>query len=261
MADKSFSRCDMSGATFRSVNLGGADFDDVNLAGARINNANFAGSRIHDANLADVAIDGCYVKGMTIDGVLVEPLIAAELDRRDPERRRLRMSDRHDPACVRSVLSHLATLRAVFCEQIRGASLEMLTRRPDPEHWSAVEHARHLIFVEDMYLNRWILGNSAPRPKIGLLPSFLAGNPDYAVVGSEPSTDVEMLLATWGETCERILELAARLGVDDLRREIEIADARPGTVGNALQIVAQHERDHMLQAVAAIASAPVGVGG
>jgi uncharacterized protein YjbI with pentapeptide repeats len=109
---RTFENQDLTGAVFRQVNLQGAKFDDVNLQGAAIRNA----------NLSNLAIEDAFVRGMTVFGFDVGALIEAELDRRDPERLRLRMVDRHDPESVRAVMARLDNVRAAFRERLSAAA-------------------------------------------------------------------------------------------------------------------------------------------
>jgi len=69
---------------------------------------------------------------MTISGVRVDLLAEPELDRRDPERARLRMADSFAPECVRSVIRRLGEVRSGFSGPLRSAPLESLTPRPAP---------------------------------------------------------------------------------------------------------------------------------
>ena len=108
---ETFEHRDLCRAVFRDVNLYRALFEDVNLGAATIQNA----------NLGDVSIVNANIKGLTIFGVRVDQLIEAELDRRDPERVRLRMTDPHDPEDVRAVLERLDEVRGRFSEALRAA--------------------------------------------------------------------------------------------------------------------------------------------
>ncbi len=182
-----FENRDLAGSVFRCVNLCQAVFDDVNLEGARIGNA----------NLKDLSIDDAFIGGMTVFGIRVDLLIAAELDRRDPERVRLRMSDSSDPEEVRAVMKRLDEVWSEFCQVLRSTEPELLTTRPSPGHWTVIKIVRHLVFAEDLYLNRWILGNDEPWSTVGLLPAFLARDPEYSEVGSEPTDDLESVLEAW----------------------------------------------------------------
>ena len=186
---KAFEHRDLSEAVFRDVNLYRALFEDVNLGEATIRNANLGDVSIVDA---------------TIIGIRVDQLIEAELDRRDPERVRLRMTDPHDPENVRAVIKRLDEVRGRFSDVLRAADADALITRPSTAKWSALENVRHLVFAEDLYLNRWILRNDEPWNRLGLLPAFLAGDPNYADVGSQPTDDLEAVLAAWDDINARV---------------------------------------------------------
>jgi hypothetical protein len=117
---ETFERRDLSGAVFRDVDLHKALFEDVNLGEATIRNA----------YLKDLSIEDAYIGGLTINGIRVDELIEAELDRRDPERVRLRMSDSHNPEEVRAVVERLDEVRARFSEALRAADTDSLITRP-----------------------------------------------------------------------------------------------------------------------------------
>jgi len=233
-----FEHRDLSGAVFRDVNLHKALFERVNLGEATI----------RKSYLGDVSIDG-YIERLTVNGMRVDELIEAELDRRDPERVRLRMADPHDPQHVRAVMERLDEVRARFCEALRATDADSLVTRPSAGKWSALENVRHLVFAEDLYLNRWILRNDQPWCKLGLLPAFLAGNPSYADVGSD---DVETVLAAWEALNARVRAFVAGLTPEDLCRDTSDVDFGQGTVGGVLQGMAQHDLHHIQSAEALI---------
>src|SRR4030042_110117 len=153
----------MAGSVFRDVNLGGATFENVNLAGATIRNANLEGLRIEDANIA----------GLTVFGFRVGALMETDGDRRAPERARLKMRDLYDPEAVHEVMARLEEIRAAFRQRLRATDAGLLAARPNADEWSALENVRHMLFAEDLYLNRFILQNDKPWNKLGLLPDFL----------------------------------------------------------------------------------------
>src|SRR5919107_6443621 len=83
---------DLSGSVFESVDLRGSTFTDAYLNDVRIRDAILSGMRINEAILIDVEING-EVEGFRINGVDVGPLIEAELDRRHPDRPKMRPTD------------------------------------------------------------------------------------------------------------------------------------------------------------------------
>ena len=73
------------------------DFEDKRLhdayfSGARLHSPNLENTRITDGWLRNADISG-YIDGLRVNGVDVAPLVEAELDRRFPERMKLRTAD------------------------------------------------------------------------------------------------------------------------------------------------------------------------
>lgn len=241
--NETFENRDLAGAVFRNVNLYKAIFDDVNLGEATIRNANLRNVSIADAN----------VQGLTIFGIRIDRLIEAELDRLDPERVRLRMADPHDPESVRAVMGRLDEVRSQFFAVLRDAEGRALTTRPAADKWSAIEHVRHLVFAEDLYLNRWMLRSNESWNRLGLLPAFLANDARYADVGSQATDDLEAILAAWHEIHAHTQAFVADLTPETLRCDTSDVDFGQGTVGRVLQGMALHDLHHIRRAEALIA--------
>jgi hypothetical protein len=242
MTAESFQHRDMSDSVFRDVSLRRSVFDDVNMAEVTIRRA----------YLANLSIDDADITGMTVFGIRIDLLVEAELDRRDPWRARLRMADPQDPVCVRAVLEHLGRLRGEFSTLLRSATRERLTARPAPDRWSAVENLRHMLFVEELYTNRWLLRNGAPWSRLGLVADFLAGNPTYADVGGDPTDDLDGILAAWEAIHSCTLEFAASATREDLLRDTREFDPGQPTAGRVLQGLVRHTHSHIRQAECAM---------
>lgn len=240
-----FENRDMAGAVFQRVNLADATFDDANLGNATFHNINLEGATIRNANLKDVHIEDAYIEGLIIYGFDIGQLIEAEEDRRDPERVRLRMRDCHDPQCVREVLARLEKVRGAFHERLRATDPRLLTTTPGPDRWCALEHVRHLLFAEDLYLNHFILQNSDPLNPIGMLPEFLADSPKYQNVGTEPCTDLETVLAAWETTHTAMMAYLADMTPETLRGPARDLGGEVHTVGDKLQGLAHHDLQHI----------------
>jgi hypothetical protein len=249
-----FENKDMVGSVFHNVNLDGASFTDVNLGGATFRDVNMNGATIRNANLGNFAIEDANIVGMTVFGWRIDQLIEAELDRRDPERARLRMADCHDPDCVRGVLRHLDELRADFAAWLRALDAETLLARPAPGEWSALENVRHMLFAEDLYLNRWLLRNERPWCRWGLMREFLAGQPGYAEA-IQPCEDLEAVLAAWEQLHGETWRFVESVTPEELHRDTsKIAHGR-SDVGQILQGLAEHDLVHIRQAECAVAQA------
>ncbi len=237
---------------FTHVNMAGTEFHDVNLQDAIFDDVNLAGARIRNTNLVNVVIEDAQIKGLTIFGFNVAELIEAELDRRDPKRVALRAADIFDPDEIKGVLAELDGVRTAFKALLRATAEDRRTGHPGPDRWSATEHLRHLVFAEDLYLNRWLLRNEEPWCCLGFLPPFLEDDPEYADVGTAPTDDLELIVATWENLNAGIWAFVNDVTVEGLRRDTSDVDFGQRTVGQVLQGMAQHDLTHIRMAEAAI---------
>ena len=87
-----FERVNLREATFTQVYLNDARMRAVDLTGAQIRGALFHQSRLRGVELGDVEISG-ELQNVVVNGVDIAPLVEAELNRRMPERARMRPDD------------------------------------------------------------------------------------------------------------------------------------------------------------------------
>ena len=154
---ESFSERDLAGARFQRVDLTGATFDQVYLRGAHFHQVDFSGVQIRSAYLKDVAING-EVESLEVNGIDVVPLIESELDRRHPERVKLR------PTNADGFREAWPVIERLWDETITRARVldpSLLYERVAGE-WSFIETLRHLLFATDAWVGRVILGNPSP---------------------------------------------------------------------------------------------------
>ncbi len=161
MAD--FVEKDLSGTRFRPVDLTGAEFERLTMTGTRFRGAWMNGVVISGSWLVDVEVHGEIGK-LTVNGVDVGPLVEAELDRRDPERARMRPVD---PAGYREAWDILERLWAGTVERARRLDPALLDESVDGE-WSFIATQRHLVFATDSWIRRAILGEPSPWHPAGL---------------------------------------------------------------------------------------------
>src|SRR5437763_8187867 len=90
MAD--FTDADLRGSRFERVDLRDARFRAVDFAGAQFRGVDFSGAELRGAELVNVAITGEIVN-LTVNGVDIAPLVDAELNRRYPDRAKMRPAD------------------------------------------------------------------------------------------------------------------------------------------------------------------------
>ena len=158
-----FTSQDLTGARFEDVYLTNAQFHDVVLTGARFRWVDLSGAVIRGALLANVDING-QIENLRINGVDVAPLVEAELNRRYPDRVKMRPSD---AAGYREAWDSLERLWGETVERARGLDPELLLERVDGE-WSFIETLRHLVFATDAWVRRAFLGEPSPWDPLGL---------------------------------------------------------------------------------------------
>ena len=161
MAD--FIGTDLRGARFDRADLTGARFEAVDLTGARFRGTDLTGAVLRGIELVNAEISG-EIENVTINGVDVGPLITAELDRRYPDRAKMRPTD---PAGFRQAWDILERLWAQTVERARGLPPALLHESVDGE-WSFIETLRHLVYATDSWLRRAIGGDPAPWDPLGL---------------------------------------------------------------------------------------------
>jgi uncharacterized damage-inducible protein DinB len=161
MAD--FSAADLRGSRFDRADLSGARFWASDLTGARFQGVDMTRVVMRGVELVDVEISG-EIMNVTINGVDVAPLIEAELDRRDPDRVKMRPED---PAGFREAWEILERLWDQTVARARRLPPELLHESVDGE-WSFIETLRHLVFATDSWVSRAIGGDPSPWDPLGL---------------------------------------------------------------------------------------------
>jgi hypothetical protein len=148
---------DLAGSRFEQVDLKGAEFRTVDLRDARFRSVDLSGVVMRGVECNGVDIHG-EIRDLRVNGVDVAPLVEAELDRRDPERVKMRPVD---PDGFREAWDVLERLWAGTVERARGLDAELLHESVDGE-WTFIETLRHLAFATDAWVRRAILGEESP---------------------------------------------------------------------------------------------------
>jgi len=218
--------------------LNGTTFRDVDL-----NNVVMRG-----VELVDVDIYG-EIGNVTINGVEVGRLVNDELDRRYPERTKMRPTD---PAGFREAWDVVEQLWGGTVERAHRLDSALLHESVGGE-WSFIETLRHLVFATDAWIRRAILGDPSPWHPLDLPWD---GMPDTPGVPRDrearPSLDEVLEL-------RRDRMSTVRRVVDDLTEESLGADTDPVEgpgwpeprsypVRECLLIVLNEEWEHRLYA-------------
>ena len=150
-------RVNNQGAVVDHVDFRGARLRAVDFSGALFRGVEFVGARLVGAEFVDVEIDG-NVSNVLVNGVDVAPLVEAELDRRTPERAKMRPEDSDG---FREAWGILERRWAETIARATTFSEQSLNRRVDGE-WSFIQTLRHLNFAVAAWVNRMVLGEPAP---------------------------------------------------------------------------------------------------
>jgi len=155
MAD--FTGDDLTGSRFERVDLSGSEFLAVKLSGSRFRGVALSGSVLRGVELGNVDING-EIENVTVNGVDIGPLIDAELNKRYPDRVKMRPAD---PAGFREAWDTVERLWDHTVARARRLPPELLHEPVDGE-WSFTETLRHLAFATDAWIRRAVLGDPAP---------------------------------------------------------------------------------------------------
>src|SRR5712692_8839194 len=155
MAD--FTRADLRGSRFERVDLSGAQFRAVDLTGARFRGVGLSGVVMRGVELVGTDIHG-EIENLTINGVDIGPLVSAELNRRYPDRAKMRPAG---PAGFGEAWDILERRWGQTAGRARRLQPDLLHQPVDGE-WSFIETLRHLVFATDSWIRRAILGDPSP---------------------------------------------------------------------------------------------------
>lgn len=242
---------------FASENLTGSRFEDVYLTDARfhddLTNARFhlvdlTGVMIRGAALVDMDISG-EIRNLRVNGVDVTPLVEAELNRRYPDRVKMRPTDADG---FREAWDILERLWQRTVERARGMAPELLHERVEGE-WSFIETLRHLVFATDAWVNRAILGVPSPWDPLDLPHDEMPDEPGVPRDrGARPSLDE--VLALRADRMATVRQVIADLtdeklaGMTEPVREPGYPEPASFAVRRCLQAILNEEWEHRLYA-------------
>jgi uncharacterized protein YjbI with pentapeptide repeats len=243
-----FTNENLTGSRFEDVYLTGARFHDVDLTGARFDLVDLTGVTIRGSALVNVDISG-EIENLRVNGVDVVPLVEAELNRRYPDRVKMRPADADG---FREAWDILERLWPQTVERARGLAPELLHEQVDGE-WSFIETLRHLVFATDAWVKRAFLGEPSPWDPLDLPHDEM---PDDTSVprdrGALPSLD--QVLALRADRMATVRKVLADLTDEQLAGQTEPV-LEPGypepesfPVRRCLQAILSEEWQHRLYA-------------
>lgn len=229
---------------FTGRNLSGSRFHDVDLSRSRFSQVDLTGVVMRGAALIDVDLDG-EVSNLRINGVDVGPLLEAELDRRHPERVKLRPTD---AAGFRDAWPVIEELWEQTVRRARAFDPELLHEQVDGE-WSFIQTLRHLLYATDVWINRVLLGDPRPWHPLDLPYDQAAPHPEVPW-DREARPTLEEVLALRADrmaTVRRVLDDLTPERLDGVTEPVAgpgwpPADSYP--VREVLQVVLDEEWAH-----------------
>lgn len=243
----SFERVSLRNASFSEVFLNDASLFDVDLTGARLRDVAWNRSRMRGVELVDVEISG-ELQNVVVNGVDIAPLVDAELNRRMPERARMRPDDSAGFGEAWAILERLweGTLA-----RARTLPEEALHRSVDDE-WSFIQTLRHLGFASAAWVGRMILGNPSPWHPLDL-PWDAAPGWDGIPWDREARPTLDEVLAVRRERQAMVRRVMDAVTDDDLAADVTCTE--PGwpqldgfPYKECLLIVLNEEWEHRLYA-------------
>ncbi len=246
MAD--FIRADLRGSRFEHVDLSGAQLRAVDLTGARLRAVDLTGVVMRNVELAGADIHG-EIGNLTINGVDIGPLVDAELDRRYPDRAKMRPAG---PAGFREAWEVLERLWGQSVERARRLPPELLHESVDGE-WSFIETLRHLVFATDAWVRRAILGDPSPWNPLDLPWDEMPDTPGIPR-DRDVRPSLETVLELRRDRMSTVRQVIAGLTVESLDGHTEPVEApgwpRPRSypVRECLLCILSEEWEHRLYA-------------
>ena len=242
-----FREQDLTGARFERVRLRGASMRRVDFTGAQIRGSLFDGTRMRGVELVDVDIYG-ELRNVVVNGVDIAPLVEAELNRRMPERAKMRPDDSDGFRAAWEILERLWEGTVARARAFPEAALH----RSVDDEWSFVQTLRHLNFASAAWVERMILGNASPWHTLDL-PWDEAPGWDGIPWDREARPSLDEVLAVRRERQAAVHHVMASLTDEHLASGV--THTEPGwprmesfPVKECLRIVLNEEWEHRLYA-------------
>jgi len=220
LGDSRFERVDLTGSSFSEVRFSDARFRKADLTGAELRGCLLRGARLIGVEMQDVEITGA-IEQVTVNGVDIGPLVEAELNRRDPERAKMRPDD---------VAGHQEAW-SIVCRRWNETIERARALPPDQLHvgvageWSFIQTLRHLNFANAAWVGRMILGDPSPWHPLDLPWDEAPDWDDIPVArdekpGRDARPDLDVVLAVRADRQAMVDEVMAGLTEDQLASRV-----------------------------------------
>ncbi len=114
------------------------------------------------------------------------------------------MSEAETPDVV-TLLDRVDGVRRGLIGLLEAGDHASYAARPPSGEWSVVENVRHLLFAQQLHLGRF-LPDGFEWSGLGLAPHFIADEPPFSKVGTEPNDDIEAVFTAWDDVHTSIID-------------------------------------------------------
>jgi len=232
---------------FHDQDLTGARFERVILRDAEMKAVVLNGSRMRGVELVDVDISG-ELQNVIVNGVDIAPLVEAELNRRMPQRAKMRPDDSDGFREAWTILEQLWKATVARAHTFPAAALHESV----DDEWSFIQTLRHLNFASAAWVGRMALGDPSPWHPLDL-PWDEAPGWDGIPWDREAQPSLEDVLTVRRERQAMVRQLLESL--TDAQLATDVTRAEPGwprmenfPLKECLLIVLNEEWHHRLYA-------------
>ena len=233
--------------SFREQDLSGARFERVSLRDAQMRAVDLTGVQMRGVELVDVEISG-ELQNVIVNGVDIAPLVEGELNRRMPERAKMRPDDSDGFREAWAILERLWKDTVARAMTLPAGVLHLNV----DDEWSFIQTLRHLNFASAAWVGRMVLGNSSPWHPLDL-PWDEAPGWDGIPWDRDARPSLEEVLIVRRERQRMVRHLLESLTDDQLA--IKLTRSEPGwpamenfPLKECLRIVLNEEWQHRLYA-------------
>jgi hypothetical protein len=232
---------------FHDQDLTGARFERVSLRDAQMKGVDLTGVRMRGVELVDVEISG-EVQNVVVNGVDIAPLVDAELNRRMPERAKMRPDDSDGFREAWAILERLWKGTVARAMTLPEAALH----RSVADEWSFIQTLRHLNFASAAWVARMVRGTASPWHPLDL-PWDEAPGWDGIPWDREARPSLDEVLTVRRERQAMVRHVLESLNDDELAADVTRSEAGWPQLENfpvkeCLHIVLNEEWQHRLYA-------------